>query len=644
MFKKLFNNKKFIFAFAFILEFVFYYFFEYLLYGGEFLLPDIGLGPILGLMFGPVGALGQALASLTFQILDGCDVVASFIDFSIMLFISILAYKLWYLTFNGKGIDTPKFDSTYNLLKFIAIIGMASLIYWGLINIFLGLYPNFSEIYPLSSPINRISYAANMFNFSIVFALILINVFNIEKIPLQYPKKWSGLVNIRNYYFLAAFIVIMIYLLPVKLLNMDTYIMDWIFLIITIVTSVLFCLNRLEIEITPQIRNYSLIEKIILFFMMILAITLIILLDMFREYFQAMMPDLNMAYISIISLNFASVLIILLCILHIHYIEKNITNPIYDLIDSITQYGKSKKANDEKGFNADFGQYLKNDDDITRLIRSFVGLNRNISTNLCKIEKTAAEKEKIETELNVASNIQLGMIKTDFEEFSAARPFEIRGFLKPAREVGGDFYDFFDIDEEHIGFVIGDVSGKGVPATLFMIKTMQLIENHSKFDSGVEEIFTNVNNLSCIRNSEELFVTSWFGKLNLESGRLSFVNAGHTPPLIRQNGSEFEFMDVEPNFVLGSVEDLAYESQTICLNPGDTIFLYSDGITEANDNYNGFYGETRLRKILNEHKDESLEDIIKKVENDIGIFCGRDNQFDDMTMLMIKYTGGEEDE
>ena len=644
MFKKLFNNKKFIFAFAFLLEFVFYYFFEYLLYGGEFLLPDIGLGPILGLMFGPVGALGQALASMTFQILDGCDVLASFIDFLIMLFVSILPYKLWYMIFKGKGIDTPKFDSTYNLLKFIAIMAMASLIYWGLINIFLGLYPNFSEIYPLSSPINRVSYAVNMFNFSIVFALILINIFNIEKIPLQYPKKWPKLVNIRNYYFLAAFIVIMIYLLPVKLLNMDTYVMDWIFLIITIVTSVLFCLNRLEIEITPQIRNYSLIEKIILFFMMILAITLVILLDIFRQYFQAMMPDLNMTYISIISLNFASVLIILLCILHIHYIEKNITNPIYDLIGSITQYGKNKKVNDEKGFDAYFSKYLKNDDDIARLIKSFVGLNRNINANLCKIEKTAAEKEKIETELHVASNIQLGMIKTDFEEFSAERPFEIRGFLKPAREVGGDFYDFFDIDDENIGFVIGDVSGKGVPATLFMIKTMQLIENHSKFDSGVEEIFTNVNNLSCIRNSEELFVTSWFGKLNLESGMLSFVNAGHTPPLIKRNGSEFEFMDVEPNYVLGSVEDLAYEAQTICLNPGDTIFLYSDGITEANDNYNGFYGESRLRKALNEHKDESLKDMIERVEKDIYGFCGRDNQFDDMTMLMIKYTGGDEDE
>ena len=235
------------------------------------------------------------------------------------------------------------------------------------------------------------------------------------------------------------------------------------------------------------------------------------------------------------------------------------------------------------------------------------------------------------------------MLKKDFDEFSKDKPFEISAFMSPAKKVGGDFYDFFYIDEEHIGFVIGDVSGKGIPATLFMVKTMYLIRNHSKFHDNLKEVYENVNNLSCQRNNEDLFVTSWFGKLNINTGKLIFVNAGHNQPLIKEKNN-FEYLNIRPDFVLGGIDGLDYEEHELNLNPGDMIFLYTDGITEANNNYQGFFGENRLKETLNKYCDESLNEILDKIKNEVYEFCDDEDQFDDMTMLIIKYNGCENNE
>ena len=183
---------------------------------------------------------------------------------------------------------------------------------------------------------------------------------------------------------------------------------------------------------------------------------------------------------------------------------------------------------------------------------------------------------------------------------------------------------------------------------------MYLIRNHNKFKESPKEVFENVNNLSFQRNDEDLFVASWFGKLNLKTGKLTFVNAGHKQPLIRHSNQEndldkscengnatFEYIDIPPNFVLGAIEGISYNQNELILNPGDIIFLFTDGITEAKNNYQGLYGEDRLKSIIRKNEDESLEGIVKKIKNDIYEFCGDENQFDDMTMLIIKYNGYE---
>lgn len=638
MLKKLFNDKRFIFIFTFITEVIFYYLFEHLPIGGEYLIPDIGLSPVFGLMFGPIGGLGFSLASVTCQFLEGSDPVGSLIDFGIMLFLSVLAYKLWYSTFKRDGISTPRFNSTYALLKFITLMFIVSIVYWTMIEISFDAYHNMYLIYPLSSNKTRISYVLNMFYFSMIFGLLLINIFNIEKIPLQSPIKWLKFINIKYKYFVISFIILIMFIPITQTLDIYNAVTANIFFILTAATSIIFCLNGLEIEIKNKIQNYSIIEKIILFFIVILFISSFLIFDELEILINIIMNELDTDFIMLITLSVAIALIIPFCIIHVHFIEKTVTNPIYELIDSTTQYKINKKSNN---FNSHFKKYLTRNNDISRLIESYISLDRNIKNKLTDLEKTTAEKERIETEFNIANRIQTGMIKTNFNEFTKNKPFEIYGFMKPAKEVGGDFYDYFDIDDENIAFVIGDVSGKGVPATLFMVKTMYLIKNHSKFDSTPEKIFENVNNITCSRNDEDLFVTSWFGKLNFNSGKLSFVNAGHNPPLIRQNNGDFEYLTCQPNFVLGEIEDIQYNEYELNLNPGDMIFLYTDGITEANDDYNGFYGENRLKTTINNVKDKKLEKIVETVKKDIYQFCNDDEQFDDMTMLIIKYNGCE---
>lgn len=207
--------------------------------------------------------------------------------------------------------------------------------------------------------------------------------------------------------------------------------------------------------------------------------------------------------------------------------------------------------------------------------------------------------------------------------------------MKAAREVGGDFHDYFEIDDENIGFVIGDVSGKGVTAALIMVKAMTSIQDFSKEFDDLSEVFFKLNNELCRGNVEDLFVT-WLGKLNIKTGELSYVNAGHNSPLIKQSNGDFNYLDTEHGLVLAVMEDMPYEKNTVQLNPGDSLFLYTDGVTEANIDYNGFYGEERLKDILNMHKDDDLDNVIKSIDDDINDFYNNGELFDDTTMFIIR--------
>ncbi len=253
--------------------------------------------------------------------------------------------------------------------------------------------------------------------------------------------------------------------------------------------------------------------------------------------------------------------------------------------------------------------------------------------------KDSMDKQQIESELNVATQIQTSMLPRIFPAFPEQKEFDIYASMNPAKEVGGDFYDFFLVDQDHLAVVIADVSGKGVPAALFMVIAKTLIKDHAQSGDSPELVFTEVNDLLCESNDEGMFVTAWMGVLEISTGNLTYVNAGHNPPLMKKAGGEYEYLRGRSGLVLAGMEGLRYRANTVEMAPGDAIFLYTDGVTEATDKNNRLYGEERLADALNRHKELAPEALLGAVKADVKAFVGEAPQFDDITMVGLCYHG-----
>jgi sigma-B regulation protein RsbU (phosphoserine phosphatase) len=253
-----------------------------------------------------------------------------------------------------------------------------------------------------------------------------------------------------------------------------------------------------------------------------------------------------------------------------------------------------------------------------------------------------AEKERISTELNVATQIQASMLPCIFPAFPERNEFDIYANMLPAKEVGGDFYDFFLIDENTLAIVIADVSGKGVPAALFMVIAKTLIQNTALSGKSPEVVFGIVNKMLCENNEAGMFVTAFLAYIDLPSGKLTFVNAGHNPPLLRKAGEKFTWLKAKVNLVLAGDEDTCYRQQEIMLNSGDELFLYTDGVTEAINNEQQLFGDLRLLETANRCLDLPLSQLILSIKVVINCFSEGAEQADDITMLALRYKGLEE--
>lgn len=244
---------------------------------------------------------------------------------------------------------------------------------------------------------------------------------------------------------------------------------------------------------------------------------------------------------------------------------------------------------------------------------------------------------KSAAELGVAANIQKSMLPCIFPPFPERKEVDIYATMDPAKEVGGDFYDFFMVDESHLAIVMADVSGKGVPAALFMVIGKTLIKDHTRPGRDLGEVFTEVNRLLCESNSEGMFITAFEGVLDLETGEFCFVNAGHEMPFIRKAKEEFKSYRIRPGFVLAGMEGINYKAGSMKLEAGDKIFQYTDGVTEATNAQNELYGMERLSRILNQWAKGTPMEILQAVKTDIGAFVGNAPQFDDITMLCLEF-------
>ena len=261
-----------------------------------------------------------------------------------------------------------------------------------------------------------------------------------------------------------------------------------------------------------------------------------------------------------------------------------------------------------------------------------------------QFEKQQLESSRIETELTMASSIQADMLPNIYPAFPERPEFDIYASMDPAKEVGGDFYDFFLVDDDHLCMVIADVSGKGVPAALFMMASRIILSNNAMMGKSPAQILTDANAAICANNREEMFVTVWLGILELSTGKLTAANAGHEYPVLRSPDGKFELYKDKHGFVIGGMDGMRYKEYELTVAPGSKLFLYTDGVPEATDSEKELFGTDRMLDALNEDTNASPRDLLTNVRRSVDAFVKDAEQFDDLTMLCVEYRGPEHSE
>ena len=274
----------------------------------------------------------------------------------------------------------------------------------------------------------------------------------------------------------------------------------------------------------------------------------------------------------------------------------------------------------------------------------FAALSDDINSTVDTLKRYISDAEaRIDAELAFAKAIQHSAIPTVFPPYPNRKEFEIWACMYTAKEVGGDFYDFYFVDEDTLAFLIADVSGKGIPAAMFMMTAKTLLKSYAESGMGVAEVLTQANNKLCEGNEAGMFVTVWMGYLNTRTGEVTYANAGHNPPFIRHADGSVEMVKSRPGLVLAGMEGIRYRVNTIQLKTGDLLYLYTDGVTEATDVANNLYGEIRLQAVLQQENVGDIETVCQQMKENVDHFVGDAPQFDDITMLALKYTPSEEE-
>ena len=317
-------------------------------------------------------------------------------------------------------------------------------------------------------------------------------------------------------------------------------------------------------------------------------------------------------------------------------LKTNVVSPVEREENVIVDYMENKNAQSA----SESLRNIKSGNELEALANNFASMIEDLQHYIEEIRSVTAEKERMGAELNVARQIQYNILPHIFPPFPDRDEFELYASMEPAREVGGDFYDFFMIDDDHIALVIGDVSGKGVPASLFMAISKTIIRNIASLNKSPGEIFDITNNALSNGNDENMFVTAWLAIINLRTGDTVSVNAGHEHPVIRRVGGLYEKDIYSHDIVMGVMSDIdSYTERNFKLNPGDSLFVYTDGVPDATASNGDFFSEDGMMKALNEIPEASSEETVNHMRTTIETFVGDADRFDDVTMISFKYFG-----
>ena len=353
----------------------------------------------------------------------------------------------------------------------------------------------------------------------------------------------------------------------------------------------------------------------------------------FLEQIKNLQDKLNQEY-SLMNTLSVVIPILLLIILFVMStkLSRRFVKPINELTDGVREISSG---------NLDKKITIQTGDEIEHLAICYNAMTDELKTYMKNLEKETAEKERIATELDVAKEIQNGMLPKDFPNRA---DFELLATMTPAKEVGGDFYDFYFLDEKHLAITVADVSGKGISAALFMVISKTILNNFAETfykQNGLAPVVAAANEQLCANNDAMMFVTVFIGVLDLETGEFTFVNAGHNPPVIYHAAENHcDFLDVKKNFVMGPMEGVPFAEQKISLAKGDLIFIYTDGVTEALNVADEEYLPDRLIKFMNKTDCRAdLQTLLKNIRGDVAEHVGEAAQSDDITMFALRFKG-----
>ena len=587
--------------------------------------PHVGLLFVLGLLFGPYGALGAVLANIIIDLLRGFTPFEVIVSAILSFGVSYLAYKLWYSGFRTDKITKPRLDNIYHLTLFLSILFVCGLIYSAIHGTLMGIIVDTSidEYY-------FISYFLNFINIAFIFGIVIIWIS--KKIDfVETPKTSKKPVNRKLYrilFYLLLIVSIFSSIVLITGLDRNVLIVDLVLMGILLFS---YLTKPFEYEIQQNVEN-TVIETIIRNFLIItltiailglllsiLSYNIVINIENVNVYLQ-LMPALIITDVILILFFIPGILIL-------KYIENKVLKPI-SLFSEIEGFISENEKIESEGLVEIYSRYINEKNEIGTLARSYTELinhNNNYIENIHEIE---SEKERINAELDIATKIQAEALPIEAIENDY---FVVDGYSKPAKSVGGDLFDYYMIDEDNLAIVIGDASGKGIPAALVAMITQVLIKQMFKDDKNPSKILYLLNNQLCENNNELMFLTLWLGVYNKTTKKLIFSNAGHNSPLIKEN-NEFKYLDIDPGIVLGILKDFKYILQEVDLT--DELVLYTDGITDANNKDDSMYGEERLLNFFNGFKSD--DDPIEPLLNDIHNFTKDKEQFDDMTLLYLK--------
>ena len=326
------------------------------------------------------------------------------------------------------------------------------------------------------------------------------------------------------------------------------------------------------------------------------------------------------------------------------YLKRRIIGPLDKLADAAKNYIARDKVSDLETATSFFSSLdISTGDELEELKDTMAEMEADIARTMRRIRQVTTEQERlkrqqerISTELDIAKQIQIDALPSVFPD----RPeFDIYASMRPAKEVGGDFYDFFLIDLDHLGLVIADVSGKGVPAALFMMISKQILKNKALFGGTPAQVLTYVNTQLSENNDNAMFVTIWFGILTISTGEVIAASAGHEYPFITDDSGEYKLYEDPHGIPCGVMDGMVYDDYSFRLKPGSQLFLYTDGVAEANNPNKELFGTERTQAALNIHKELSPKEQIENMSKEIKAFAGDCEQFDDITMLCLRYNG-----